>query len=142
MSSRWLLFSSLLLASCTDLREKAERTLQETGAEVLREEAAFLYKERFGGSGTEFSVVDRSAWPPTFRRFKPRRVGAYPDGFSLALATDADTERGLFVIPQYLDLQTPRWAAEATFEPLAEGVFWYAFTRSPGGGDLQPGERR
>jgi hypothetical protein len=126
---RWILVFTLALAACADRRERAERVLREDGPERLREEAAHLYKERFGGSGAEFSVVIEEAWPASFRRFKPRRVGAYPDGFAVALETDADTERGIFVIPQYFDLETPRWGADATFEPLADGVYWYAFAR-------------
>jgi hypothetical protein len=92
-----------------------------------------IYKERFSARGAEFSVVVPALWPPSFRRFKPRRVGAYPDGLTLALETDADTERGLFVIPLQFDLDTPRWGEGATFDPLAEGVFWYTFPKSGSG---------
>jgi hypothetical protein len=129
---RWLLVVTLALAACGDRRERAERILREEGVRTLRTEAAMLYKERFGGRGAEFSIVDEAAWPASFRRFKPRRVGAYPDGITLALETDADTERGLFVIPQHFDLDAPRWGEGATFDPLAEGVFWYAFPRAAG----------
>ncbi len=126
---RWISLSCLLLGACTDRREQAERTLSEAGPARLREEAALLYKERFGGSGAEFSVVDESAWPQSFRRWRPRRVGAYPDGFSLALETDADTERGIFVIPMHFEGRVPSGAAGARFEPLAEGIYWYGFAR-------------
>jgi hypothetical protein len=132
---RWLLVFTLAFAACTDRRERAERVLREDGAGRLRADAARLYKEAYGGRGAEFSVLAESAWPPSFRRFKPRRVGAYADGFTLALETEADTERGLFVIPQGFTLDTPRWGSGAEFEPLAEGIFWYAFAVSGRGRD-------
>ncbi len=128
-SIRWILLSFLMLEACGGRREQVTRTLDEVGTAVVREDAARLYKQFFGGSGNAFAVIPAAAWPSSFQRFRPRRVGAYPDGFSLALTTDADTEEGLFVIPLHFEARVPRAAADARFERLGEGVYWYAFSR-------------
>lgn len=130
----WNVLLCLLLAACTRGRERAERTLREIGPTVLREEGALLYKEQFGGRGAGFAVVPEALWPRSFRGFQPRRVGAYADGFSLALETDADTEQGVFVVPSHFELRTPTGVGEARFERLAEGVYWYGFSRKTRGG--------
>jgi hypothetical protein len=124
----------LLLGGCAERRVLAERVLHEVGPDVLREDAARLYKEWFGGSRADFSVVSKSAWPASFQRFAPKRIGAYPDGFGLALETDADTERGVFVIPLHFEGGIPRRAADVRFEPMAEGIYWYEFARQAPGG--------
>lgn len=125
----WILLPFLLLNACVDRREEATRTLADIGVDALRQDAARLYKQSFGGSGNAFAVIPESAWPPSFQRLRPRRVGAYPDGFNLALITDADTERGIFVVPLHFERREPRGVSDAKFEAIEEGVYWYAFAR-------------
>ena len=114
------------LCGCADPRSRAEDALRAVGAETLRKDAAVLYKQLFAGRGTDFIVVRASQWPSSFKRFEPVRVGAYPDGLSLALQVDADSESGLYVVPLHMD-HTPSGAAGARFHKLAEGIYWYSF---------------
>ena len=111
---------------CADPRSRAEATLRAVGAEALRKDAAVLYKQLFAGRGTDFIVVRASQRPASFKRFAPVRVGAYPDGLSLALRVDADSESGLYVVPLHMD-HTPSGAAGAKFHKLADGIYWYSF---------------
>ena len=115
-----------LICGCADPRSRAEGTLRAVGAETLRKDAAVLYKQLFAGRGTDFIVVRASQWPASFKRFAPVRVGAYPDGLSLALNVDADSESGLYVVPLHMD-HTPSGAARAKFHKLADGIYWYSF---------------
>lgn len=103
--------------------------MEEVGAESLRREAALLYKEMHGSAGAGFAVVPKKEWPNSFRRIEPVRVGCYADGFSLALSTDADTEQGLYIVPEEFARREPAAAGRTRFEPLAEGVYWYEFAR-------------
>ena len=114
------------LCGCADPRSKAEETLRAVGAGTLRKDAAVLYKQLFAGRGTDFIVVRASQWPESFKRFKPVRVGAYPDGLSLALLVDADSESGLYAVPLHMD-HAPSGAAGARFQKLADGIYWYSF---------------
>lgn len=129
--SRWTFALCVLFAvltGCADPRQRAQRTLQQVGAQTLRKDAAVLYKNLFASGSSEFLVVKPADWPRTFARFEPRRVGAYPDGFSLALDTDADSEIGLYVIPLSMD-RAPRGAPGAKFEEMATGIYWYHFSQ-------------
>ena len=123
-----LLACGLAVAGCADPRTRAEAALQRVGAEQVRQDAALLYKDTFAGRGTDFLVLRRSSWPPSFERFQPLRVGAYPDGFSLAIKADADTEAGLYIVPLHME-HVPTGPASAHFHRLAEGVYWYSFEK-------------
>lgn len=116
----------LAFAGCADPRTRAEKTLQQVGVGEVRKDAALLYKELFASRGSGFVVVARNAWPKSFQKFGPIRVGAYADGFTLTLATDAVGERGLYVVPQHME-RAPRAVAGSRLEPVAEGVYWYSF---------------
>ncbi len=120
----WLLVFAL--AGCVDRRARAEKTIREVGVEQLRKDAAVLYKELFASRPNDFQVVRRSAWPKTFQRLKPLRVGSYQDGFSIALSAEAGGEEGLYIVPQHMD-RLPNVAQAARYEEIADGVFWYAF---------------
>ena len=120
----WLLVFGL--AGCADPRTRAEKTLREVGVEQLRKDAALLYKDLFASRPNDFQVVRRNAWPRSFQRLKPLRVGAYQDGFSIALSAEANGEEGLYVVPQYMD-RLPNMAQAASYEEITDGVFWYSF---------------
>lgn len=120
----WLLV--FVLAGCADPRAKAEKTVREVGVEQLRKDAAFLYKELFASRPNDFQVVRRSAWPKSFQRLNPLRVGAYQDGFSIALSAEAGGEEGLYVVPQHMD-RLPNVAQVARYEEIVDGIFWYSF---------------
>ena len=127
--SRLWLVLFLVLGACRGGRATAERALESVDVEALRREAAVLYKQTQGARGAGFVIVGKAQWPPTFRGLAPVRVGSYPDGFSIALRTDADTEQGLYVIPLEFARPSPTETKGARFERLAEGVFWYEFPR-------------
>lgn len=109
-------------------RKRAEQTLQKVDPARLRVEAAILYKDVFSGVGPEFVALKANAWPALFRAFKPEQVGAYQDGFALALDINREREAGIYVIPMHMEVQ-PRSSDRAQFEPIADGVFWYSFVR-------------
>lgn len=121
-----VLACAFALAACTAPRERAEKTLAQVGAEPLRRDAALLYKRLFAGHGTDFVVVRPKDWPESFQRFAPVRVGAYPDGISLALESRNGGEAGLYVVPATMEHQ-PSAAHGGTFQRLADGIFWYSF---------------
>jgi hypothetical protein len=121
-----LLALALASAGCSDPRAAAEARLAEVGAESVRRDAALLYKDLFSGRSPEFQIVRRRDWPKSFQRLEPLRVGAYVDGFSLAIHADADSEAGLYIVPLHMSHQ-PSGAARARFQPLAEGIYWYVF---------------
>lgn len=109
-------------------RSQAKKVLLEVGPESLRDAAARLYKNHFASRAPDYSTVKESLWPPQFNAFKPNHVGAYRDGFALALTSDRETEAGIYVIPAYTDFQ-PRVTERGRYERLADGVYWYSFDR-------------
>ena len=122
------LAASLALAfiACSNQRDRAGATLEKVGAAQLRRDAALLYKRLFAGHGTDFVVVRAKDWPESFQRFSPLRVGAYPDGISLALESKDSGESGLYVVPATMEHQ-PSAAQGGKFQRMADGVYWYSF---------------
>jgi hypothetical protein len=125
---RWFLVATLCsFASCSEVqRETAQKTLRQVGTTHLRAEAARLYKELFVAPTSHYFVPKADQWPLTFRRFEPLRVRAYADGFALALADTRAGEEGLYVVPQGMD-NTPRAGANARFQRIEDGIYWYWF---------------
>jgi hypothetical protein len=107
-------------------RRVAEERLREVGAQILREDAARIYKDVFAGRGPKFEEVRPATWPKSFRAFEPRFVGAYPDGISLALNRSREVESGLYIVPMHME-HAPAPTARASFQQLAEGIYWYSF---------------
>jgi hypothetical protein len=126
--TRWLVILSLLafIASGCSVRRKAEKTLARTNHALLREEAAVLYKQTFAGTAPSFSAIKPDDWPATFRAFTPRHVGAFKDGFSLALKLEGGVESGLYIVPKFMDVK-PNPGRRAKFEKLGDGIYWYSF---------------
>ena len=123
-----LLLCLFALAGCAPPRRQAEGVLKRIGADNLREGAARLYKDFFASSAPDYTSVKSSEWPSVFSAFAPKQVGAYRDGFALALTLDGNTESGLYVIPAHMDVQ-PHANPRARFERIADGIYWYSFTR-------------
>lgn len=98
------------------------------GTMRLREEAALIYKDLFAGEAPAYASIKRDDWPGLFRAFEPENVGAYRDGFALALVRTRDRESGLYVIPAQMEVQ-PRATARTHFERIEEGIYWYSFDR-------------
>lgn len=122
-----LLACALLAQGCGDRRQKAERQLRHGGYELLRHDAAVLYKDIFARHGRpDFIEVWYKDWPRSFQKLAPRHVGAYLDGLTIALATGDHGEAGLFVIPESM-VHEPRDARGVTYRRLADGVYWYSF---------------
>ena len=93
-----------LVVSACSARRDAESKLAEVGIPRLREQAALLYKNAFAGTAPAFATVKSEDWPATFRALNPSHVGAYRDGFTLALERRDGVESGLYVIPQHMDV--------------------------------------
>jgi len=119
--------AALLLAGCGDARRDATRTVQAIGPAPLRRDAAAFHKQLFAAPPARYFLPRPSHWPASFTRLKPLRVRAYPDGFALALRERRGLEEGLYLIPLGMEL-APRQSRAASFSPLAEGIYWYAFT--------------
>jgi hypothetical protein len=98
------------------------------GAEQLRKDAAILYKDLFSSTAPAFASLKQDSWPESFRKIAPLSVGAYADGFSLAMEHEGGEEAGLYVVPVQMDLQ-PATRGRAHFEPIADGIYWYTFRR-------------
>jgi len=111
----------LALASCGDPRPDPERTLQKIGARPR----AFTRNCSSPPTGHYF-LPKLASCPPTFRRFRPLHVRAYPDGFALALHDGRGVEQGLYVVPLGMET-TPRESRNARFERIDDGVHWYWF---------------
>lgn len=125
---RTFLLAAVLLAfaACADPRRRTEDLLVTVGAERLRRDAAVLYKNAFARPSPGFAEIKPSDYPSSFRRFAPRHVGAYPDGVTIAVQKDGAVETGLYIVPHSME-RTPTPTPRATFERLADGVYWYAF---------------
>ena len=118
-----------LLASGCSPRRKAESMLKKVNHSNLREEAAVLYKQTFAGSSAPpFTAIKPDDWPANFRAFTPRHVGAFKDGFSLALKLEGGVESGIYVVPKFMDVQ-PNPGRRAKFEKLDDGIYWYSFEK-------------
>jgi hypothetical protein len=139
MSKRLLLILSLLVIAggcltaayfirVTSPRWRAEKVLFQIGPEPLREAAARLYKDQFAAHVADYLTLKDNQCPSQFSAFKPNYVGAYRDGFALALTSDQKSEAGIYVIPAHTDLQ-PRVTSRWRYERLADGVYWYSFDR-------------
>jgi hypothetical protein len=122
-----LLLCILTLAACSNPRSRAERALRKLDVQTLRMDAARLYKDLYAARGLEFIVLKNKKLPRSFQQLEPLRACAYPDGFSLAFESDADQERGLYIVPLHMP-HTPANSATATYEKIADGVYWYSFS--------------
>ena len=116
----------LSITGCTPPQHKAQNTLRSVGAAALRQQAAMLYKNVFAAPVAGLMTIKRADWPPSFAAFAPLTVGAYRDGFALAIARDSERESGVYVIPASTDMQ-PRPTPRSRFERMEEGIYWYVF---------------
>ena len=107
-------------------RGEAEDRLKKVGPEQLRSQAAILYKNIFAGAAPTFRTVRSEDWPESFRAMAPLDVGAYRDGFSLAMQRKGDSESGIYVVPQHMEV-SPNPGRLAHFDRIAEGIYWYRF---------------
>jgi hypothetical protein len=128
MPARFVFLLSLLLvvSGCDSPRVRAEKKLRQTGNGRLRAEAAVLYKDIFSSDASPFVAIKTDSAPASFRAFEPLSVGAYRDGFSLALQRRGGIETGVYVIPEQMEL-VPQSRGRARFERIAEGIYWYSF---------------
>jgi hypothetical protein len=116
---------AVIAAGCSP-RSKVEQKLATVDHTQLREEAAVLYKQTFAGTAPDFTAIKPDEWPATFRALGPRSVGGFKDGFSLSFMSRGGAESGLYVVPQFMDVE-PTAGRRAKFEKLAEGIYWYSF---------------
>lgn len=116
----------ICLASCTPPERRARTALRRVGSGALRQQAALLYKNVFAAPVAGLMTIKRNDWPPTFAEFAPLTVGAYRDGFALAVERSSDRESGIYVIPAHMDVQ-PRQTQRTRFERIEEGIYWYVF---------------
>ncbi len=122
-----LIASALLWQGCSDRRGTALRQLKKVGAERLRLDAALIYKDMFARHGRpDFIEVWYKDWPPSFQKFSPIHVGAYIDGFTIALETGRQGEAGIFVIPATMEHE-PATAHGISYQRITEGIYWYSF---------------
>jgi hypothetical protein len=121
-----LFVTGVFALSCGKSTDSIELLVKAVGPEQLRRDAAVLYKQAFSAHTTSFVVIQKSAWPASFRRFDPIRVGAYLDGFSLTLESTPLSESGVYVVPLDID-RIPAQAAGTHFERIADGIFRYSF---------------
>ena len=119
---------ALATPGCTSPRRHAIEALDRVGSDALRKDAALLYKNLFASTAPDYSAVKSTEWRPSFRSLEPKQVGAYRDGFALALMIDGDTESGLYVIPAGMDVK-PRATNRNRFEQVRDGIYWYTFAR-------------
>lgn len=113
----------LLLAACADLRKEAVAKIDAAEAKELRIETAKIYKDLRGRYATEYIPLKPAAWPARFKKYKPKRVGLYPDGIALVLDGDATSEQGLHITPLTMDLAPTR--GRIRYEKVQDGVYWY-----------------
>lgn len=127
----WLWIAALLgFAGCSGgHRRAAEAKLREVGPTTLRGEAAGFYKQLFVAPTRRYFLPALADCPPSFRRFRPLRVRAYADGFSLALADVRGAEEGLYVVPLGMD-NPPRASRHAAFQRIEDGLYWYSFSEN------------
>jgi hypothetical protein len=116
----------MCFTSCTRPEGKARETVRRVGVEALRWQAAMLYKNVFAAPVAGLMTIKRNDWPPAFATFAPLTVGAYRDGFALALVRDGERESGIYVIPAHMDVE-PRPTQRSRFERIEDGIYWYVF---------------
>lgn len=123
-----LLVCVLFGTGCDDPRERVEEALKGKDGLQLRRDAALIYKEMYSRSGRSEFVEEISArkWPKSFQKLRPIHVGAYRDGFTIALRTSEGGESGVYVVPESMDYE-PKPGPGVTYEKLAEGIFWFRF---------------
>jgi hypothetical protein len=131
MRFRHLLILAVLVVPCAagcapDLKAEAQQQLSQIGAKELRIDAARIYKDVFAGRAPAFEEVRPAVWPASFQAFHPHHVGAAPDGISLSLARSREGESGLYIVPWQME-RVPAATSHASFQPLAEGIYWYSF---------------
>jgi hypothetical protein len=113
-------------SGCTDAKADAERKVAEVGVAQLRKDAARIYKDVFARPAPPFEEVHASMWPASFRAFHPHHVGVASDGISLSLVHSRDAESGLYIVPWQME-RTPSATPNASFQPIADGIYWYSF---------------
>jgi len=121
-----LAWCAIAVASCERPRQRARKLLEKVGAGALRHEAALLYKDLFAAERPGLITIKRNDWPASFRALQPLTVGAYRDGFAIAIERGSEGESGIYVIPSQMDVE-PRGTQRTRFERLAEGIYWYSF---------------
>jgi hypothetical protein len=112
-----------LLAACSDRRQDVVAKITPAEAKELRIAASQLYKEARAKRAPDYVPARANAWPERFKKYKPLRVGTYPDGVVLALEGDAATEQGIHILPVAMDLAPAR--GRVTYEKIQEGIYWY-----------------
>lgn len=116
----------ICFTSCTPPERKARTAVRRLGSEALRQQAALLYKNVFAAPVAGLMTIKRNDWPPAFAALGPLSVGAYRDGFALAMVRDSERESGIYVIPAHMDVQ-PRQTQRSRFEWIEDGIYWYVF---------------
>lgn len=124
-----ILACALLALGCSDPLREAEKRLRQGGTEQLRHDAALLHKSIYSAHVKPvFVEVWYKEWPKSFQQYNPLHVGAYLDGVSLALAASDHGERGLFIVPQSMDIE-PVNTSRASYRKISEGIYWYTFNQ-------------
>lgn len=113
-----------LLSACSDLRKDTVGKITAEEAKDLRLDAAKLYIEYRKILGAEYIPLKPAAWPESFKKYKPLRVGMYRDGVALALDGAAPTEQGIHVVPSSMEA-APISSGRITYDRIQDGVFWY-----------------
>lgn len=120
-----LIFTCLgLLSACSDLRKDVVGKITPKIAKDLRLEAAKLYIEYRKILGAEYIPLKPAAWPESFRKYKPLRIGMYRDGIALALEGAAPMEQGIHVVPSSMG-SAPASSGRITYDRIQDGVYWY-----------------
>lgn len=116
----------LLLAGCSDSRGRAKRALKRVDRVQLRKDVATFYKDIFAEHRKIIVTVNPQYWSFAFTELRPSKITAYIDGFAFCLESIGEIETGLYVVPAEMDVE-PKSTATASFEKLADGIFWYSF---------------
>ncbi len=120
-----LLLVALVFVGCSQSPEDlAKARLRGVPLHDLRWEAALLYRKIYSTPGSAFAVVPASQWPATFKQIAPMRVGAYRDGFALALAGEGASETGLHIVPDGIE-NPPAPLGAVRFEQITAGIYFY-----------------
>lgn len=101
--------------------------MREGAAPALRHDAAILYKDMFAATGKpDFVEVWFKNWPKSFQKLRPLHVGAYRDGFIIALHANDRGESGLYIVPESMEYE-PQSKPGSQFQRIADGIYWYSF---------------
>jgi len=117
---------TLAVTGCARPERDARKVLHRVGAGALRQQAALLYKDVFAAPKTGLITIKRQDWPASFAAFEPLSVGAYRDGFALAIERESGRESGVYVIPAQMDVR-PRQTQRTRFTRIEDGIYWYVF---------------